>query len=75
LERVFKEIEDYGDIHISMSMNTLEDAFINIGLDEEKSVAFYEDVELGSKDSISIRRSTEASPPSYLINPPTYRFY
>jgi ATP-binding cassette subfamily A (ABC1) protein 3 len=35
LKELFSELEDYKDVTISLEMNSLEDAFINIGMDEE----------------------------------------
>lgn len=36
LSGLFKFLEEIPGIKISMEMNTLEDAFVNIGMEEEK---------------------------------------
>ena len=73
LPNLFKNLEDSQEsmqFDLNLEMNTLEDAFVNIGLDEERFLK-------GKKEDKEFEsRNEEMIPiPECLFNPPVYNFF
>jgi len=64
--RIFEELEKIEGIKLNLQMNSLEDAFINIGLQEE--ALFNPDYALQTQ----IQLNTKI--PNYMVNTPSYSF-
>ena len=73
---LFRELEKDSRFQINLEMNTLEDAFVNIGMDEDKYLGTRDKKGSGAEESEE--KYTDFSsivPPECLKEPPQYDFF